>query len=104
MFVVVLGVSVFLLALHTRVCLFNTYRLCIKAFADDYDRLKVKAVVNRSTHSVVSARTASHSIAFFSPRTLPDLKLGTAATGEDAAPRLICFAGLPKAIRPPPLE
>jgi hypothetical protein len=102
-FVVALCASVFLLSLHTRVCLFHTYKLCIKAFNNDYDRLKVKAAANRSTHSIVSAKSATHHIAFFSLRALPDVEPYAASSKEDVAARLICFVGLRQAIRPPPL-
>lgn len=103
-FVVALCASVFLLALHTRVCLFHTYKLCIKAFANDYDRLKVKAAANRTTHAIVSSKLATHSIAFFSPRALPDVApYAAAASGDNVAARLICFVGLSRTVRPPPL-
>jgi len=95
--------SVFLMAFQTRVCLFHTYKLCIKAFIDDYDRLKVKATTSRSTHSIVSLKPATHSIAFFSLRTLPDDEPYAALSKEDVAARLICFVGLRQSTRPPPL-
>jgi hypothetical protein len=98
-----LCVSVFLMALQTRVCLFHTYKLCIKAFNNDYDRLKVKAVANRSTHAIASTKSATHSIAFFSLRVFPEVEPYAVSGKEDDARRLIRFAGLRQAIRPPPL-
>jgi hypothetical protein len=95
--------SVFFMSLQTRVCLFHTYKLCIKAFNNDYDRLKVKAVANRSTHAIVSAKSARHSIAFFSSRVLPEVEPYEVSSKEDVARRLIRFVGLRQAIRPPPL-
>ncbi len=103
-FLVALCASVFVLALETRVCLFHTYKLCIKAFADDYDRLKVKASANRSAQSLVSVKRARHFIALIFPQTLPDFRPYEAAGAEDAARRLVSLVGLRRSIRPPPLQ
>jgi len=102
--IVVLCASVFLLALHTRLCLFQTYKQPIKTFADDYDRLKVKVGVNRHGCSAVSVRAAAQSIVSFPLRPIWGLDLHTAVAVEGVARRLTFFVGLRGFVRPPPLQ
>src|SRR5208282_1376740 len=101
--VVALCASVFLLALSTRLCLFELRQRSIKALADDYDRLKVRADANRSRHSVVSVRRATQPVASFSPLPVPGPELYAAVFIDDVATRRIGYVGLPRSIRPPPL-
>lgn len=61
-FAVALCVSVFVLALQTRLSFFDSQQLSIKAFADDYARLKVKLGPHNSTRSVVSDRLGVHPV------------------------------------------
>lgn len=101
--VIALCVAVFLLALSTRLCLFEPHQRSIKAFADDYDRLKVRAQPNRSRHSVVSVRPVTPSDPSFSPLPAPTPELYAAVFIDDVAPRRLGYVGLPGSIRPPPL-
>ena len=102
--VVALCVAVFLLALSSRLRLFEPHQRSIKAFADDYDRLKARAHANRSRHAVVSLRPVTPSDASFSPPPAPDQKLYAAVFMENVAPRWLGYVGLPGFIRPPPLS
>ncbi len=101
--VVALCVAVFLLALSTRLCIVEPKQRSIKAFANDYERLKAKADTNRSQPSVVSVNSGTPSVASFSPLAVPDPEIRAAAFIESVATRCLGYMGLPTFIRPPPL-
>ncbi len=102
--IVALCVAVFLLALSSRLCLFEPHQRSIKAFADDFDRLKARAHANRFRHAVVSVRPVTPSDASFSPLPAPAPKLYAAVFIDGIAPRRPDCVGLPGFIRPPPLS
>jgi hypothetical protein len=103
-FVVALCASVFLVALQTRVRPFYSLKLPIKAFSDDYDRLKVKGEGDRSLHFIVDAAPAAQSIAISPPQPFPSFDFYGTASVEDVAIHLSCFMGFPGSVRPPPLR
>jgi hypothetical protein len=84
-FAAALCASVFVLALHTRVCLFESNKLSIKAFANDYDGPKVKADASSFRYSAGSSNPAAKSIASSFPPPFPDPEL--AGWRNDAYPR-----------------
>jgi hypothetical protein len=100
-FIVPLCAFVFVLALQTRLP-FKPQKVSIKAFADDYDRLKAKATRIRSVAARVSLRSATQFISsfLFSPR--PHLQFHAADAVADIPVPPVCFVGLGRSIRPPP--
>jgi hypothetical protein len=100
-FIVPLCALVFVLALYTRLP-FKPEKASIKAFADDYDRLKAKETRVRSVITRVSLRPATHFIASFllSPR--PDFDFHAADAVGDVVTPQVRFVGLLESIRPPP--
>ncbi len=102
--IVALCVAVFLLALSSRLCLFEPKQRSIKAFANDYERLKVKTDANRSRPAAVSVRPAAPSGASFFPLPVPDPELYAAVFLENVASSRLGYVGSPSSIRPPPLS
>lgn len=100
-FIVPLCALVFVLALYTRLP-FKPEKASIKAFADDYDRLKAKETRIRSVVARISLRPATHFIAslLLPPRPAFDFHAAD-AVGDVEVPQ-VGFVGLLEAIRPPP--
>jgi len=103
LFLVVLCASVFLLALHTRIWRFESYKPPIKAFADDYSRLKVGEDKNYDARHVVSLPPAAHSIQSSALAVLPEVGPPVPVGRQPVAARLIYFVDPRKATQPPPL-
>jgi hypothetical protein len=100
-FIVPLCALVFVLALYTRLP-FKPEKASIKAFADDYERLKAKETRVRSAIARVSLRPATHFIASFLLPARLDLDLHAADAVADVVAPQLCFVGLLESIRPPP--
>ena len=100
-FIVPLCALVFVLALYTRLP-FKPEKASIKAFADDYDRLKAKETRVRSAIARVSLRPATHFIASLLLPPRPDFDFHAADSVLDGATPQLCFVGLLESIRPPP--
>lgn len=103
-FLVVLCASVFLLALHTRICRFESYKPPIKTFADDYSRLKVGIDNSCDAHHAVSLQPAAHSIQSSALRVLPEVEPPVLVGRPPVTARLIYFVDPRKATQPPPLQ
>ncbi len=103
-FVFALCASVCLLALHTRVCGFESYKPPIKSFADDYDRLKVGADENWIAHALDATGIASQFIKSSGWGLLAEFEPRTPVAMPLVPVRLLNVAGPGKAIRPPPLR
>lgn len=100
-FIVPLCALVFVLALYTRLP-FKPEKASIKAFADDYDRLKAKETRVRSAIARVSLRPATQFIASLLLGPRPDLDFHAADAVGDVVTPQVCCVGLLEAIRPPP--
>jgi hypothetical protein len=100
-FIVPLCALVFVLALYTRLP-FKPEKASIKAFADDYDRLKAKETRVRSVIARVSLRPATHLIASLLLPARPDFDFHAVDAFREVVTPQVCFTGLLEAIRPPP--
>lgn len=100
-FIVPLCALVFVLALYTRLP-FKPEKASIKAFADDYDRLKAKETRVRSAIARVPLRPATQFIASFLLPPRPDFDFHAVDSVLDGATPQVCFVGLLGSIRPPP--